>query len=314
MAVCLPMNTSQKYPEHPSGGSAPMESHFSKVPFCTLQLTSVSAFSSSSITWFKYMCFQAIPSLKALLSMALYVLKDKSNFSTWFISSMTLQILVLPVTWPMEEALPVGAASPSGTLPTHWKSHPSFRTSPISSSGSPVGLLSRWWCPALNSQSVCRRPPFWHLSFWNLSLWNARADTRCSTGCKCPALFPLASSALYSTECTAWHTAGVSEFWLKEWILSIAISSHPWGNCSSSLETLVSLAAHKRLITIYLYDTRAFIWQDRQGSVYITPWNKEGSSQFKTSIHHHHISGKSSKYSKFSNGEKLFCSIRKEAV
>lgn len=98
----------------------------------------------------------------------------------------TLQ-LVLHATWPMDLALPLCAAPPSGTSTALWTSHSSLRTSSISISVSLEGLFSSWWCPALSSQSLFRRPPSWpyHSKMQEL-------DSLSATGPKCPVLFILA--------------------------------------------------------------------------------------------------------------------------
>lgn len=131
----------------------------------------------------------------------------------------TLQ-LVLHATWPMDLALPLCAAPPSGTPTALWTSHSSLRTSSVSISGSLVGLFSSWWCPALSSQRVFRRPPSWpyHSKMQELD----------------SLFFPLALSALpclswhplpwfhLPAKRTAWPLLGASEFWLRQ---CIAVSS-----------------------------------------------------------------------------------------
>lgn len=72
-------------------------------------------------------------------------------------------------------------------------------------------------------------------------LWKTSVLTFIILKCKSWILFlPLAVSALpcsfwhpwlyLSAKHTAWHTAGVSEFCLKEWILSPSVSSYSLGN------------------------------------------------------------------------------------
>ena len=124
-----------------------MESHFSKITFCTLQPISFPDSSSPSPTWLKHMYF---PGYSVLGSFQWLLMPCQLNIK---LSNMAHQLhtlqLVLYTTWPVELALLLCAAPPSGTLTALWKSHSCFRTSSIGSSGKPCGSPLQLAVPCL---------------------------------------------------------------------------------------------------------------------------------------------------------------------
>lgn len=140
----------------------PVESHFSKITCCTLQPISFLVSSSPSPTCLNmyfsgYSLFESFQWLPMPCQL-------KFRLSNMAHEPHTLH-LVLCTTWPVELALLLHAAPPSGTLTALWKSHSSFRTSSISSSGKPCGSPLQLVVPCVEFPKCLRGPSFWHLSF-----------------------------------------------------------------------------------------------------------------------------------------------------
>lgn len=151
MPVCPPVTVtvkmSHKSLEYPSRSSIPIKNHFCKGTFCTLQLTSFSAF-PVHLSWLNYEYFQVIPFAERLVIVPYALWNEGQAFlhrpSAWLPFKSRV-----PCTPP---GLGTGlVAPPLGTLTALWKSHSFFRTRSISPSGSLGVLLSNRWCPSFSS-------------------------------------------------------------------------------------------------------------------------------------------------------------------